>query len=103
MACMVGSATQVSVQRPDNTIFRRPLFSIAATKFLSSQEFIDERSIGTCFGNIAWICGQILPLKALVSTVESTLGTSNTLVAFANTKLLLMTVCRSKFATPNNI
>src|SRR5229473_1939914 len=103
MACMVGSATQVSVQRPDNTIFRRPLFSIAATKFLSSQEFIDERSIGTCFGKIAWICGHILPLKALVSTVESTTGTSNTFAAFARTRLLLMTDCLSKLLTPNSI
>jgi hypothetical protein len=29
-------------------IFLRPLFSIAATKFLSSQEFMDERSMGSC-------------------------------------------------------
>ena len=31
---------------PARTIFFLPLFSIAATKFLSSQEFIDERSMG---------------------------------------------------------
>src|SRR5713226_6992295 len=100
---MVGSVTQLSVQSPDNTIFLRPVFSIAATKFLSSQEFIDDRSMGSCFGNTARICGHILPLKALVSTVESTTGTLNTFAAFASTRLLLMTDCRSKLATPNSI
>src|SRR6266851_7277008 len=103
MAWMVGNATQVSVQSPVKTIFLRPLFSMAATKFLSSQEFIDVRSIGTCPGNTAWICGHILPLKALVSTVESTTGTSNTFAAFARTRLLLMTDCLSKLLTPNSI
>src|SRR5580658_2329943 len=100
---MVGNATQVSVQSPDRTIFLRPLFSIAATKFLSSHEFIDDRSIGVWFGNTACICGHILPLKLLVSTVESTTGSPNTLAAFASTRLLLMIDCRSKLLTPNSI
>ena len=43
---MVGRATQVSVHKPQSTIFFRPLFSMAATKFLSSQEFMEERSMG---------------------------------------------------------
>src|SRR5208282_6460825 len=103
MACMVGSATQVSVQSPVRTIFLRPVFSIAATKFLSSQEFIVDRSMGACCGKTAWICGQILPLKDLVSTVDSTTGTPNTLAAFASTRLLLMMDCRSKLLTPNSI
>src|SRR6266576_2779757 len=96
MAWTVGSATQVSVHSPVNTIFFRPLFSIAATKFTSSHEFIDVRSIGTCFGNTAWICGHILPLKLLVSTVESTTGTPNTCAALESATLLLMIVWRSK-------
>src|SRR5947209_17485259 len=103
MACTVGSATQVSVHRPVRTTFFRPLFSIAATKFLSSHEFMVVHSIGDCFGKIAWTCGQRLPLKLLVSTVESTTGTSNTLVAFASATLLLMIDWRSKLATPNSI
>ncbi len=77
--------------------------SIAATKFLSSQEFIEERSIGSCFGNTALIWGQRLPLKAFVSTVVSTTGTSKTLVAFASATVLFMIVWRSKLLTPNNI
>src|SRR5438105_15779443 len=100
---MVGSATQVSVQRPDSTIFLRPVFSIAATNFGSSQEFIDVRSIGSCFGKTACICGHILPLKDLVSTVDSTTGNSKTLAALARAILLLMIDCRSKLLTPNSI
>src|SRR5438132_184504 len=103
MAWMVGSATHVSVHRPDKTIFFRPVFSIAATKFLSSQEFMEERSMGTWFGKIAWICGQRFPLNAFVSTVLRTTGTSKTLAALASTTLLLMIDWRSKLETPKSI
>jgi hypothetical protein len=81
----------------------RPDFLIAPTKFSSSQAFMVERSIGACFPNTAWICGHIYPLKPLVSTVESTTGTSNTLAALLSTRLLLMTLWRSKLATPKSI
>src|SRR6266436_2118400 len=94
---------QVSVQRPAQTIFLRPVRSIAATKFLSSQEFMEDRSIGSWFGNTASIWGQIFPLKLFTSTVVSTTGTSNTCVAFASATVLLMIVCRSKLLTPNSI
>src|SRR6266481_7103199 len=94
---------QTSVQRPAMTIFLRPVRSIAATKFLSSQEFIDVRSIVSWLGKTAFICGQIFPLKLFVSTVVSTTGTSNTRVAFASATVLLMIVCRSKLLTPNSI
>ncbi len=87
---MVGSATQVSVHNPDRTIFFLPVFSIAATKFLSSQEFMDERSINGCSGKTARICGQMIPLKLFVSTVLRTTGTSKTLAAFARATLQLM-------------
>src|SRR5258705_12977582 len=100
---MVGRAIQVSVQRPAQTIFLRPVRSIAATKFLSSQEFIEDRSIGSWFGNTALIWGQIFPLKLFVSTVVSTTGTSNTCVAFARATVLFMIDCRSKLLTPNSI
>src|SRR5713226_2074696 len=103
MAWMVGSATQVSVQSPAKTIFFRPLFSIAATKFLSSQEFIDVRSIGTWFGKTALICGQRFPLKLLLSTVLRTTGRENTLAAFARATVLLMIDWRSKLATLKSI
>src|SRR5262245_12097897 len=39
---------QVSVQRPERTIFFRPVFWMAATKFGSSHEFMLERSISGC-------------------------------------------------------
>src|SRR5229473_370928 len=100
---MVGRATQVSVQSPHKTIFLRPVRWIAATKFLSSQEFIEERSMGSCFGNTDLIWGQRLPLKLFVSTVVSTTGTSNTLAAFASATVLFMIVWRSKLLTPNSI
>src|SRR6267143_1209502 len=103
MACTVGRATHVSVHRPANTIFFRPLFSIAATKFLSSQAFMEVRSIDTCFGKTAWTCGHVFPLKPLVSTVESTRGTPNTFAAFASRTLLLMIDWRSKLETPKSI
>src|SRR5262249_25624316 len=45
----------------------------------------------------------MLPLKLFVSTVVRTTGTSNTLVAFASARLLLIIVWRSKFETPNSI
>src|SRR5258707_1021091 len=64
-------------------IFLRPLFSIAATKFLSSHEFMDERSMGSFPGNTARSCGHIFPLKDFVSTVVKTTGTSNTLAAMS--------------------
>jgi hypothetical protein len=60
----------------------RPVFSTAATKFLSSHEFIVLRSMVVWSGNTACICGQIFPLKPFVSTVERTTGTPNTLLAF---------------------
>jgi len=41
----------VSVQSPAKTIFLRPVALIAATKFWSSHAFMDDRSIGVCFGN----------------------------------------------------
>jgi len=41
---------------------------IAATKFWSSHAFMDDRSIGVCFGNTAWSCGHMIPLKLCVST-----------------------------------
>src|SRR5229473_3040617 len=90
MAWMVGSVTQVSVHNPAKTIFFRPLFSIAATKFLSSQASIEVRSIGTWFGKTALICGQRFPLKLLLSTVLRTTGSENTLAAFASATVLLM-------------
>ena len=55
------------------------------------------RSIGVCFGKTAWICGHMLPLKLLVSTVLRTTGTSKTRAAFARATLLLMIAWRSKF------
>src|SRR6266436_7966991 len=45
----------------------------------------------------------MLPEKFFVSTVLSTTGTSNTLVAFKSATLLLMIVWRSKLPTPNII
>src|ERR1700723_1676275 len=100
---MVGSAMQVSVHKPDQTIFFLPVFSMAATKFLSSHEFIEERSIGSRSGKIALSCGHIRPLKLLVSTVLSTTGRSKMRVAFGRTTTLLIMDCRSKIDTPNNI
>src|ERR1700733_10578766 len=100
---MVGSAMQVSVHRPDQTIFFLPVFSMAAMKFLSSQEFIEERSMGSRFGKTALSCGHILPLKLLLSTVVSTTGRSKMRVAFASATTLLIMDCRSKLETPNNI
>src|ERR1700722_5740483 len=99
---MVGSAMQVSVHKPDQTIFFLPVFSMAATKFLSSHEFIEVRSMGSRSGKIALSCGHIMPLK-LVSTVLSTTGRWKMRVAFANATTLLMMDCRSKLETPNNI
>jgi hypothetical protein len=84
-------------------IFLRPLFSIAATKFLSSHEFMDERSMGSRPGNTARSCGHIFPLKDFVSTVVKTTGTSNTLAAFPNATVLLMIPWRSKLLVPNSI
>src|SRR3954467_6894780 len=100
MAWTVGSATQVSVHSPASTIFFRPVFSTAATKFLSSHEFMDVRSTGVGLPRAASTWGQVLPLKDLVSTVDRTNGTSKTRVALARAILLLMIVCRSKLATP---
>src|ERR1700761_119408 len=103
MAWIVGSATHVSVHSPASTIFFRPERSIAATKFLSSQEFIEERSIGSLPGKTARIWGHILPLKDLVSTVVSTTGTSKTLAAFEIATVLLMIPWRSKLLVPKSI
>src|SRR5947208_9970139 len=103
MAWIVGRATQVLVHRPVCTIFFRPLFLTAATKFSSSQEFMLVRSIGVCLGKTAWIWGHMLPLKPFVSTVLRITGTLKTLVAFDSATLLLMIVWRSKFATPKSI
>src|SRR5580698_6371763 len=103
MAWMVGRATQVSVHSPDNTIFLRPVFPIAATKFLSSQASIEVRSMGTWFGKTALICGQIIPLKLLLSTVLRTTGRANTFAAFAKATVLLMIDWRSKLETPKSI
>src|SRR5580658_8617017 len=100
MAWMVGSATQVSVHSPARTIFFRPLFSIAATKFLSSQASIEVRSMGFWLGKTAVIWGQIFPLKLLLSTVLRTTGSSKTLAAFASATVLLMIDWRSKLETP---
>src|SRR5258708_21042431 len=94
---------QVSVHRPATTIFFLPVLWMAATKLLSSQEFIVERSIGSWSGNTALSCGQMLPLKLLVSTVVNTTGTSKIRVAFARATVLLMIDCRSKFDVPNSI
>src|SRR5260370_1324167 len=77
-------------------IFLRPLFSMAATKFLSSHEFMEERSMGSRPGNTARSCGHMFPLKDFVSTVVKTTGTSNTLAAFPNATLLLMIPWRPK-------
>src|ERR1700685_4772006 len=100
---MVGRATQVSVQRPARTIFLRPVFSIAATKFLSSQEFIDERSMGSWAGKTALNCGHMFPLNDFVSTVVKTTGTSNTHAALPNATVLLMIPWRSKLLVPKSI
>src|SRR4029453_5239932 len=62
-----------------------------------------DRSIGTCLGNTACTCGHMFPLKPLVSTVDSTTGTSKTRVAFDSATTLLMIDGRSKFETPNSI
>src|SRR5258705_6441798 len=83
--------------------FFLPVFSIAATKFLSSHEFIEERSMGFCSGKTALSCGHMYPLKDLVSTVVRTTGTSKIRVALARATVLLMIDCRSKLEVPNNI
>jgi hypothetical protein len=75
----------------------------AATKFSSSHEFMLVRSIGTCLGKTAWICGHMLPLKPLVSTVLRTTGTPKTRAALERATLLLMIAWRSKFDTPKSI
>src|SRR5258708_6135235 len=94
---------QVSGQRPARTIFFLPVLTIAFTNLGSSQEFIDERSIGSWPGKMALSCGHILPLKDLVSTVVRTTGTSKIRVALARATVLLMIDCRSKLEVPNNI
>src|SRR2546422_5717476 len=94
---------QVSVQRPARMIFFLPVFAIAFTNLGSSQEFIDERSIGSWPGKTALSWGHILPLKDLVSTVVRTTGTSKIRVALARATVLLMIDCRSKLEVPNNI
>src|SRR5438477_586499 len=78
MAWIVGRATHVSVHKPARTIFFFPIFSIAATKFLSSHAFMDERSMGVLPGNRAASCGHMYPLKLFVSTVLRTTDRSNT-------------------------
>src|SRR5439155_22275768 len=100
---MVGSATQVSVHSPASTIFFVPVFWTAATKFLSSHEFIEERSIGDRPGKMARICGHMFPLNALDSAVLRTTGTSKTLAGLQRISLLLMTDWRSKLPTPKSI
>src|ERR1700684_4342691 len=100
---MVGRAMQVSVHNPASTIFLRPVFSMAATKFLSSHASIEERSMGSRLGKIALSCGQIIPLKLLVSTVVNTTGTSKMRVALARATVLLMVDCRSKFEVPKHL
>src|SRR6267154_5419606 len=94
---------QVSVHKPASTIFFRPIFSIAATKFLSSHEFIEDRSMGSRSGKTALSCGHMFPLKLFVSTVVNTTGTSKMRVALASATVLLMIDCRSKLEVPNNI
>src|SRR6266436_10448117 len=84
-------------------IFFLPVFAIAFTNLGSSQEFIDERSIGSWPGKTALSCGHILPLKDLVSTVVRTTGTSKSRVALARATVLLMIDWRSKLEVPNNI
>src|SRR5207249_8202632 len=103
MAWTVGSATQVSVHSPASTIFFLPVFWTAATKFLSSHEFMEERSIGVCSGKMAWICGHMFPLNPLVSTVLRTTGTPKTRAALQRISLLLMMDWRSKLPTPKSI
>src|SRR5260370_2876252 len=83
--------------------FFLPVFSIAATKFLSSQEFIEDRSVGSRSGKTALSCGHMFPLKLFVSTVGNTTGTSKMRVALARATVLLMIDCRSKLEVPNNI
>src|ERR1700683_1015194 len=100
---MVGRATQVSVHKPQSTIFFRPVFSMAATKFLSSHESMEERSMGDWPGKIALSWGHMFPLKLLDSTVVNTTGTSKIRVALARATVLLMIDCRSKFAVPDRI
>src|SRR5271170_1052689 len=62
-----------------------------------------DRSIGARPGKTACIWGHMPPENALLSTVESTTGTSKTRAALPRIRLLLITVWRSKLATPNNI
>src|SRR6202011_21907 len=100
---MVGRAIQVSVHKPARMTFFLPVFSIAATKFLSSHEFIEERSMGSCSGKTALSCGHMFPLKLFVSTVVNTTGTSKMRVALARATVLLMIDCLSKFEVPNSI
>src|ERR1700721_2473066 len=103
MACMEGNATQTSVQSPARTIFLRPVFFTAATKFGSSHEFMLVRSIGVCSGNCALSCGHILPLNCLVSTVLRMVGTPKSLAAFGNPTTLLISAGLPMLVTPKGI
>src|ERR1700740_1087670 len=100
---MVGRAIQVSVHKPVRMTFFLPVFSIAATKFLSSHEFIEERSVWFCRRKTALSCGRMFPLQLFVSTVVNTTGTQKMRVALARATVLLMIDCRSKFEVPNSI
>ncbi len=63
---IVGRVTQVSVHRPDRTIFFRPLFWTAATKFRSSHEFmVKVLSMGVCFGKMSQNLGPHVAAEAL--------------------------------------
>ena len=102
IAWIVGSTTHVSVQRRLRTIFLRPVLLIAATKFASSQEFIDERSIGD------WPKDRLdlrphIAAEALVSTVDRTTGTSNVFAALLEYEIVVDDRLGVEVATPNSI
>src|SRR5436190_23226410 len=103
MAEIAGNAKQTSVQRAAMTSFLRLVFSTAATKFLSSHEFIDVRSMGFCSGKTACNCGIKGPLNVFAATVVRIVGTLKILAVLARPKTLLIIVSRFADSTPKNI
>src|SRR6201988_3248234 len=91
----VGKITHASVQRPASTNFLRQVEATAFRKFASSQEFMEVRSITSCFGNSEVTAVMKGPENESRATVVSTVGILKSLAAFATIWTLLIVTRRS--------
>src|ERR1700722_6243850 len=101
MAVIAGKAAHTSRDRPANMSFFRPVASIAAATFGSSQAFTLLRSMIFVSGRADASSGKVGPHMLSRAVVVTTVGTFSVRIALASDTTLLLSSASGMSRTPD--